>query len=68
MTPEHEAAALWGAAQNLNFTVEERLACALQALKYFGADRRESADPGCNHENHIAECADCGAKPLEGLR
>lgn len=36
MTPAEEAAAFWGAAENQAFPVEQRLACALQALEFFG--------------------------------
>lgn len=38
-TPEaHEAAAMWGSAENHAYTAEQRLACALKALAYFGKD------------------------------
>jgi hypothetical protein len=36
MTPEMEAAALWGSAQNEAYPVQDRLAMALQALEFFG--------------------------------
>jgi hypothetical protein len=36
MTPDQEAAAFWGSAQNEVYSVKDRLAMALQALEFFG--------------------------------
>lgn len=38
MIDSHEAAAFWGSAENAAYTAEERLACALRALEFYGAD------------------------------
>lgn len=38
MDPAHEAAALWGIADNPAFSERERLSAALKALEHFGAD------------------------------
>lgn len=45
MTDPHEAAALWGSAENAAYTAEERLACALRALEFYGADALAEDDP-----------------------
>lgn len=36
MTPAHEAAAFWGSAKSRAYTLEQRLACALKALEFYG--------------------------------
>lgn len=46
MSPEDEAAAFWGSAENPVWTVEQRLACALKALKFFGTAYEEAAAEG----------------------
>lgn len=38
MSPSHEAAAFWGSAENQAYPLEDRLAMALQALKFFGGE------------------------------
>lgn len=38
MTPAQEAAAMWGSAENLAYPVDQRLACALKALTFYGSE------------------------------
>ena len=49
MIDSHEAAAMWGVAENLAYSPEDRLACALKALEFFGADALAETP-----EDHVA--------------
>lgn len=41
MDKASEAAAFWGLAENKAYSVEQRLACALKALEYYGREEDE---------------------------
>lgn len=42
---EHEAAAMYGIAENPNFPVEDRLACALKALQFYSQGQLDEEPP-----------------------
>lgn len=40
----------------------------IKADLYIGLAEDEDRDPTCKHVRFVAECLDCGARPLEGLK
>lgn len=60
MDPAHEAAAMWGVADNPAFSAEHRLACALKALEFFG-DAYEAAEEAADVQANMGAPEDAVA-------